>query len=213
MSRSPKSINLLADELDIQQQTELFSQSVELDIQTRASVVSAYRRTWGEFYSWKQDYCVQVISSFAAVSLSRPRASLSHYQDIAAPAMDSEVPYWDAIPNADSDSPDSDFELDGGFAVVDFDEDRNYSLDCSAKSIPSLHPHPKYESCSPSNHNVASNFPAEIPLMMHSSSESPLLLQFIKYDGQPRFPTQEYVKGFDLFLWQADWRDPDCRST
>lgn len=211
MSRSPKTTDITADEFDIQQQTELFSQSVELDIQTRASVVSAYRKTWSEFYSWKQDYCTQAISSLAAVSFSRPHASLLRSQDVVVPATDLELPYWDAIPGLDAGSPDSYFEPDSGFAVVDFDEERGYALDCSSKSIPFLHPHPKYESCSPSNRNVASKSAVEYPLMSHASSESSLLLPFIKYDGEPQFPTREYVKGFNIFLWQADWRDPDCK--
>ncbi|KAG6895053.1 hypothetical protein C0992_003347 [Termitomyces sp. T32_za158] len=155
--------------------------------------LQVYKAVWGEFYIQERTYCEDIING-----CERPWPT--HH-----PSTDIQDHVVDHVPMEFHLKPRNDDKSLEDFTIEQFDASENavrystmYCFD-TAKGTKRKYSYPTYESCTPGSRNG-------IKVDPHCGA-----LAFIPYADDEAFRIDEYISHFDLFAWQSDFPDPDCR--
>lgn len=162
--------------------------SVESRLQRALQV---YRTVWDEFYIQEETYCEDILKGCERPTTNDPSTEI---QDVV-----------DDVPLEFHPRPRKDGKFLEDFTIEQFDtsgnSERYSTVYCFDTNKESERPYryPTYESCTPASRN-------EIIVDHHCGA-----LAFIPYADDEAFKIGEYISYFDLFAWQSDFPDPDCR--
>jgi hypothetical protein len=144
-------------------------------------ILDTYRSVWNDFYAWEVQYASEAIASLAT-----------------------DIPAQDA-PGAE----DSCFAQD-----EDLLSHRRLKRPVPGipfllpRALPIVQPHPRYQACTPSNHNILAKRPIYNPFV------TPLFIPFAdEPKSQPKYFLEEFLQDSEYTDPKLFWQsipDPDC---